>query len=189
MTPFPEWVSVPSSFVSLFIFYILSYLLSKTMGWFSGCLMSSASGQKLFCEVFSVFKCSFDEFVGEEVVSPSYSSTILSPLPSIILVLEIPWTEGPGRLQSTVSKSLTWLSDWACTPVRKSESSRENGLRNLPCSPSSELVVRGENLVFYLNRYVPDFEWKLSCWGNKKFGLFHDSLILSWEFSSGRQWL
>ncbi|KAB0353990.1 hypothetical protein FD755_023316, partial [Muntiacus reevesi] len=49
-TPFPGWISIPSSFVSLFIFYILSYLLSKTMGCFSGCLMSSASVQKLFCE-------------------------------------------------------------------------------------------------------------------------------------------
>ena len=39
--------------VSLFIFYVLSYLLSKTMGCFSGLLMSSASGQKLFCEVCS----------------------------------------------------------------------------------------------------------------------------------------
>ena len=32
--------------------------------------------QKLFCGVCSVFKCSFDEFVGEKVVSPSYSSAI-----------------------------------------------------------------------------------------------------------------
>ena len=60
-----------SSFVSLFIFYVLSYLLSKTMGCFSGCLMTSASDQKLFCEVCSVFSYSFDEFVGEKVVSPS----------------------------------------------------------------------------------------------------------------------
>ena len=30
----------------------------------------------------SVFKCSFDEFVGEKVVSPSYSSTILGPPPT-----------------------------------------------------------------------------------------------------------
>ena len=79
MTPFPGQVSVPSSFVSLFIFYILSYLLSKTMACFSGRLMSSASGQKLFGEVCSVFKCSFDEFVGEKVVSPSCSSAILAP--------------------------------------------------------------------------------------------------------------
>ena len=71
------WVSVPNSFVSLFIFYILSYLLSKTMGCLSGCLVSSASVQKLFCGVCSAFKWSFDEFVGEKVVSLSYSSAIL----------------------------------------------------------------------------------------------------------------
>ena len=41
--------------------------------------MSSASGQKLFCEVCSPFKCPFDEFVGEKVVSQSYSSAILAP--------------------------------------------------------------------------------------------------------------
>ena len=39
----------------------------------SGCLVSSASIQKLFCGIYSVFKCSFDEFVGEKVVSLSYS--------------------------------------------------------------------------------------------------------------------
>ena len=79
-TPFLGRISVLSSFVSLFIFYILSYLLSKTMGCFSGRLMTSASDQKLFCEVFSVFSCSLDEFVGEKVVSPSCSSAILAPL-------------------------------------------------------------------------------------------------------------
>ena len=66
--------------LSLFIFYILSYLLLKTMDCFSGLLMSSASEQKLFCEVCCAFSCSFDEFVGEKVVSPSYSSTIPSAL-------------------------------------------------------------------------------------------------------------
>ena len=60
---------IPTSFVSLFIFYILSYLLSKTMGCLSGCLMSSASIQKLFCGICLAFKCSFNEFVGEKVVS------------------------------------------------------------------------------------------------------------------------
>ena len=79
-TPFPGWSSVPTSFVSLFIFYIFSYLLLKTMGCFSGCLMSSAGIQKLFRGIFSGFKCSFDEFVGEKVVSLSYSSTILGPM-------------------------------------------------------------------------------------------------------------
>ena len=70
-TPFLGWISILSSFVSLFIFYVLSYLLSKTMGYFSGCLMSSASDQKVFCEVCSAFNCSFDEFVGEKVISLS----------------------------------------------------------------------------------------------------------------------
>ena len=75
----------PSSFVSLFIFYILSYLLSKTMGCFSGRLMTSASDQKLFCEGCSVLNCSFHEFVGEKVVSPSCSSAFLAP-PSHLLI-------------------------------------------------------------------------------------------------------
>ena len=69
-TPFPGWISVPTSFVSLFIFYIFSYLLLKIMGCFSGCLMFSAGIQKLFCGIYSAFKCSFNEFVGEKVVSP-----------------------------------------------------------------------------------------------------------------------
>ena len=53
------------------------------MGCFSGCLMSSASIQKLFCGIYSAFKCSFDEFVGEKVVSLSYSSAILGSPPVI----------------------------------------------------------------------------------------------------------
>ena len=53
--------------LSLFLSFIFfSYLLSKTMGCFSGCLMSSADIQKLFFGIYSVFKCSFDEFVGEK---------------------------------------------------------------------------------------------------------------------------
>ena len=75
--PFLEWSSIPTSFVSIFVFYIFSYLPLKTMGCFSGCLMSSAGIQKLFCGIYSAFKCSFDEFVGEKVVFLSYSSTIL----------------------------------------------------------------------------------------------------------------
>ena len=68
------WISVSNSFVSLFVSYILSYLLLKRMGCLSGCLVSSASVQKLFCGSRSAFKWSFDEFVGEKAVSPSYSS-------------------------------------------------------------------------------------------------------------------
>ena len=88
-TPFREWSSVPTSFVSLFVFYIFSYLLLKTMGFFSGCLMFSAGIQKLFCGIYSAFKCSFDEFVGEKVVSPSYSYTILGPPPICIFLIAL----------------------------------------------------------------------------------------------------
>ena len=78
MTPSPGWVSIPNSCVSLFLmFYILSYLILKRIGCLSGCLVSSASIQKLFCESCSAFKLSFDEFVGKKVVSPFYSSTVL----------------------------------------------------------------------------------------------------------------
>ena len=45
-TPFLGRSSLPTSFVSFFIFYIFSYLFLKTMICFSGCLMSSASIQK-----------------------------------------------------------------------------------------------------------------------------------------------
>ena len=79
-TPFPGWSSLLTSFVSFLVFYIFSYLFSKTMSCFSGCLMSSAGIQKLFCGIYSALKCSFDEFVGEKVVSPSYSSSILGTL-------------------------------------------------------------------------------------------------------------
>ena len=62
-------------------FYLLYFFLPpfEDMGCFSGCLMSSAGIQKLFCGIYSAFKCSFDEFVGDKVVFPSYFSTILGP--------------------------------------------------------------------------------------------------------------
>ena len=84
----PSWDGAPSlPLLSLFLSFIFfSYLLSKTMGHFSGCLMSSAGSQKLFCGIYSVFKCSFDGFVGEKVISPSYSSTILGPPPQIVFL-------------------------------------------------------------------------------------------------------
>ena len=76
-TPFPWWVSIPNSLISLFVFYILSYLLLKRIGCLSGYLESSTSVQKLLCGSCSSFKWSFDEFVGEKVVSLLYSSAIL----------------------------------------------------------------------------------------------------------------
>ena len=73
----PSWDKAPSlPLLSLFCFLYFPYLLSNTMGCFSGCLMSSAGFQKLFCGFYSAFKCSFDEFVGEKVISPFYSSAI-----------------------------------------------------------------------------------------------------------------
>ena len=76
---FPGRSSLPTSFVSFFFLYIFSCLFLKSMICFSGCLMSTASIQKLFCGVCSALKCCFDEFVREKVVSPSYSSAILGP--------------------------------------------------------------------------------------------------------------
>ena len=55
------------------------------MGCFSGCLKSFASDQKLFCGACSGFKWSFDEFVGEKVVSSSYPSAILAPSKLMLL--------------------------------------------------------------------------------------------------------
>ena len=81
-TPFPGRSSVPPSFVSFFVLYIFFLPPFEDMGCFSGCLMSSAGIQKLFCGIYWAFKCSF-EFVGEKVFSPSYSSTILAPPPEI----------------------------------------------------------------------------------------------------------
>ena len=71
--------SLPTSFVSFFVFYIFSYLYLKTMICFSGCLMFPASIQKVFFfnGIYSALKRSFDEFVREKVVSPSYCSAIL----------------------------------------------------------------------------------------------------------------
>ena len=80
-----SWDRSPSlNLLSLYLLYFV-LILSKTMGYFSGCLKSSASDQKLFCGVCSAFKCSFNEFVGEKVLSLSYSSTILAPPSGMVL--------------------------------------------------------------------------------------------------------
>ena len=85
MKPSPGWVSTSNSFVSVFIFYILSYLLLKRMGCLSDYLVSSTSIQNLLCGSCSAFKWSFNEFVGEKVVSLFHASTILGPPPFIPL--------------------------------------------------------------------------------------------------------
>ena len=61
----------------------------EDLGCFSGCLMSSAGIQKLFCGIYLAFKCSFDEFVGEKVFSQSYSSAILAPPPVQLVFLPV----------------------------------------------------------------------------------------------------
>ena len=74
---------------SLFcLFFCLLYFFLppfEELDCFSGCRMSSAGIQKLFCGIYSTFKCSFDEFVGEKVFSPSYSSAIL-PSPRVLFL-------------------------------------------------------------------------------------------------------
>ena len=92
MTPSPRWVSIPNCFVSLFIFYILSYLLLKTMGCLSRYLVSFTSVQKLCCGIFSAFKWSFDEFVGEKV------SPRPLPLPSSFFSIPLNWWKQSRRV-------------------------------------------------------------------------------------------
>ena len=75
------------------------------MGCFSGCLMSTASDQKLFCKLCSPFCCSFDEFVEEKVISPSYSSAILTPPPSSFTFIK--------RLFISSSLSALWVMSFA----------------------------------------------------------------------------
>ena len=100
------------------------------MGCFSGCPMSAASDQKLFCELCSPFCCSLDEFVGERVVSASCSSASLAP-PQMVPVSviagqgqrgkggEVPrgrWGEGRwGELRSgqTYAHWLPWVKQTA----------------------------------------------------------------------------
>ena len=108
-----SWDGAPSlPLLSLFLSFIFfSYLLSKTMGCFSGCLMSSAGIQKLFCGIYLAFKCSFDEFVGEKVFSPSYSSAILAPPALDFLCIQLPPHElSPSWASAVLGFALLGLS-------------------------------------------------------------------------------
>jgi len=77
-TTVPGQISVPTSFVSLFLFYILSHRLSKTMGCLSGSLMSSASIRNCFLE-FAQHSMFFRWICGEKVVFLFYFSATLGP--------------------------------------------------------------------------------------------------------------
>ena len=165
-TPSLGRVSIPNSFVSFFIFYILPYLLLKTVGCLSGCLVSSASVQKLFCGICSAFKWSFDEFMGEKVVSPSYSSAVLGPpppplffcvwklsYPSIICWREysfpIEWTWNPGkkltgsRFISEFSILFCWYIclSWKLKSLSLSDSLWPHGLYSPWMSPGQNTGV------------------------------------------------
>ena len=112
--------------VSLFlVFYISSYLLSKRMGCLYGCLVSSASVQKLFCG--SCSQHSNDLLMtlsGGKVVSPSCSSS----MPVKKQQLEMDMEQQPGSklgkeyvktaychpayltyMQSTSCEALGWM--------------------------------------------------------------------------------
>ena len=99
----PQDRSPSLTLFSLFVLYILSYLLSKRTGYLSGCPVFSASVQKLFCGSCSAFKWSFDEFVVEKVVFLSYSSAILK-----LLIIFFPGKEGEA-LKSHKNKTGSWL--------------------------------------------------------------------------------
>ena len=90
MTPYLGWVSIPNSFVSLFIFYILSYLLLKRMGYFLGTWCPPPAFRSCFVEFAQrsndlSMTLWVSPQLGMKVVSPSYSSVILGPLPLKIL--------------------------------------------------------------------------------------------------------
>ena len=89
---------------------MIKHLLSKTMGCFSGCLTSSTSIQKLFCGIYSEFKCSFDEFVRGKVVSPSYSSAILGP-PLHIPFFKRTWFKSLFKLLQQKALVRSWFSN------------------------------------------------------------------------------
>ena len=65
-------------FVCLFFnFYLLPYLILRRLACLFGSLRSSASVQKVFCEICSTCWCIFDEFVSRKVITWFYTSTIL----------------------------------------------------------------------------------------------------------------
>ena len=79
----PSWLPPQGRSLSLnLLSLLLSFIFCPTSFWrnwaaFMGVWCPLVSIQKLFCGSCSGFKWSADEFVGEKVVSLSYSSTIL----------------------------------------------------------------------------------------------------------------
>jgi len=78
------------------------------LGCFSGCLMSSAGIQKLFCGIYSTFKCSFDEFVGGESVLPVLLLRHLGSSPLLFFLFPPPITSSPPSPHSFPSFPELW---------------------------------------------------------------------------------
>ena len=66
-TPSPGQGSIPRYCLYLPLLYFVLHPFEE-FGWLSGCLVSSFSVKKLFCESCLTFQWSFDEFVWEKVV-------------------------------------------------------------------------------------------------------------------------
>ena len=110
---------------------ILPCLLLKRMGYLSECLVSSVSVQKLFCGTCSAFKWSFDELVGEKVVSPSYSSAILGPPLAYVLLKRRNLDTDTGRIPcedgglSNASNKPRNASDYQQTIINQEEARKD----------------------------------------------------------------
>ena len=117
---YPSQAGAPSLCpLSLFSsYYIFSYLFLKPMICFAGCLMSSASIQKLFCGIYSALKYFFYEFLREKVVSPSFFCHLSTELIFLKISLSsfqllthvwlfaTPWIEArQASLSITISRS------------------------------------------------------------------------------------
>ena len=81
----PSWdrsLSLPllSLFFNLLYFFLPPFEDNGLLFWVPDVLCRHS---EVVCGIYSAFKCSFDEFVGEKVVSLSYSSAILGPPPEL----------------------------------------------------------------------------------------------------------
>ena len=123
------------------------------MGCFSGRLMSSAREQKLFCELCSAFNCSFDEFVGETVVSPSYSSAILAPPPAVNIIYCITRSKDKNHVY------LHWLNTFAGEEEKLHMLFSVTKLCLTLCDPM-DCSTPGSPVLHYL----PDFAQTHVCW-------------------------